>query len=122
MMKTTHQVTSGAWIEKGACRGLANADPVVWNRMFFPTEEKPDISEARAICSNCPVRYECADFAIRERIIDGVWGGAEAKKLDRWRRKWLTDREPFEASLADALDDAVERILETPPIEGLVAC
>jgi WhiB family redox-sensing transcriptional regulator len=30
---------------------------------------------AKAICAGCPVKAECADYAIRAREPYGVWGG-----------------------------------------------
>jgi WhiB family redox-sensing transcriptional regulator len=50
--------------------------------MFFPPshfERKADKeareSRAKRICSTCPVRRECLDYALRIREPHGIWGG-----------------------------------------------
>jgi WhiB family transcriptional regulator, redox-sensing transcriptional regulator len=62
------------WQEHGSCR---EADPVVF---FHPQNERGLARmrrdrEAKKICADCPVRVECADYAIRAREPYGVWGG-----------------------------------------------
>jgi WhiB family transcriptional regulator, redox-sensing transcriptional regulator len=62
------------WQERGACR---TADPVLF---FHPQNERGSQrrrrdAAAQAICSKCPVRVPCADYAIRAREPYGVWGG-----------------------------------------------
>lgn len=40
----------------------------------------------------CPVRRECRDYAMRHRIVDGVWGGTDPKdrrNIRRERTKYL---------------------------------
>jgi len=71
------QVPSDAvwqWQEHGACR---LADPT----LFFHPQNERGLARARrdraakAVCASCPVRIECADYAIRSREPYGVWGG-----------------------------------------------
>lgn len=31
--------------------------------------------EAKMICKDCSVRSDCLNFAIRNKITDGIWGG-----------------------------------------------
>jgi WhiB family redox-sensing transcriptional regulator len=38
------------------------------------------IEEAKAICAQCPVSTQCLDFAIRNDIPDGIWGGLTRKE------------------------------------------
>ena len=33
------------------------------------------VAEAKAICSGCPVRQECLDYALDSRQAYGIWGG-----------------------------------------------
>ena len=33
--------------------------------------------QAREVCATCPVRSECFEFAVAERIRCGVWGGVD---------------------------------------------
>ncbi len=62
------------WQERGSCRG---ADPTLF---FHPQNERGLARlhrdrQAKVICATCPVRLECADYAIRAREPYGVWGG-----------------------------------------------
>ena len=54
------------WSEQGSCR---EADP---NLFFHPQNERGAARimrdrAAKAICANCTVRIECADYAVRAR-------------------------------------------------------
>lgn len=62
------------WQELGSCR---DADPMLF---FHPQNERGSSrirrdQNAKRICASCPVRLECADYAIRAREPYGVWGG-----------------------------------------------
>lgn len=57
----------GAWIQQAAC-----ADEPT--DLFFP-EDQPGIELAKAICGACPVKPECASYAIAIPSLDGIWGG-----------------------------------------------
>jgi len=70
------------WFDDAACR---DADTTV----FFPVSEA-GAADAKAICSTCPVREECLEFAVDTRQPDGVWGGltqVERHRLIRRRQK-----------------------------------
>lgn len=70
------------WQEQAACRSY---DPLTF---FHPQNErgsarsKRDIS-AKLICAGCPVRLECADYAIRAHEPYGVWGGLTEEDRER---------------------------------------
>ena len=68
------------WMDDGLCRDL---DP----GMFFPSDGA-GVDVARRICGECPVRGACLEFALRNRIDHGVWGGAS----ERERRRILRSR------------------------------
>jgi len=62
------------WQDYGACR---SADPLLF---FHPQNERGSARlrrdrAAKLICASCPVRVECADYAVRAREPYGVWGG-----------------------------------------------
>lgn len=62
------------WQELGSCRV---ADPLLF---FHPQNERGSSRlrrdrAAKAVCASCPVRMECADYAVRAREPYGVWGG-----------------------------------------------
>ena len=63
------------WHLQAMCRGPES-------ELFFPPSwperrEERDEREARAkaICTQCAVRAECLDFALRVREPHGIWGG-----------------------------------------------
>ncbi|MFP5322465.1 MAG: WhiB family transcriptional regulator [Acidimicrobiia bacterium] len=71
----------------GSCR---NHPPEV----FFPSDGV-GVAVAQRICATCPVRVECLEYALENRIDHGVWGGAS----ERERRRILKRRrEPLEAA------------------------
>ena len=66
-----------AWRDEAACRGV---DPT----LFFPDVGEP-AHEARAVCASCPVRDECAEWAIRSGEKFGIWGGLTERERRRIR-------------------------------------
>jgi WhiB family redox-sensing transcriptional regulator len=61
------EILTPEWMERAACRG---EDPSV----FFP-RLGGTTTKARAICSVCPVRQGCLEYALADPEITGVWGG-----------------------------------------------
>lgn len=69
------------WMERGNCK---EHPPSV----FFPSDGV-GVEVARRICATCPVQAACLEYALRNRIDHGVWGGAserERRRLLRARR------------------------------------
>ena len=68
------------WQQHAACRGM---DP----NLFVPAKGEP-IAQAQAVCRGCPVRQQCADYAIGDPELRGVWGGLSdrARQAERHRR------------------------------------
>ena len=70
------------WQELANCKG---ADP----ELFFPTQgDWLTERMAKAICDGCIVREECLDFALKERIKGGIFGG-ESERQRRIMRRHL---------------------------------
>ena len=69
-----------AWMARGRCRDIPPS-------VFFPSDGV-GVDVARRICSECPVREPCLEYALRNRIDHGVWGGAS----ERERRRLLKAR------------------------------
>ena len=70
------------WMLRGSCRG---AD----TRAFFPSNGL-GVEAAQRICHECAVRSECLEYALVNRIEQGVWGGAserERRRILRQRRR-----------------------------------
>lgn len=83
------------------------SDPLEWAKFaecrdantntFFP--ERGDylaVEEARIICSRCPVKNECLEYAVALRIKEGIWGGQSERQRRRLRKtrelaSWVTD-------------------------------
>ena len=69
------------WMAQGKCRDLPPAT-------FFPSDGV-GVDVARQICADCPVKAPCLEYALRNRIDHGVWGGAserERRRIARQRR------------------------------------
>ncbi|MBW3557362.1 MAG: WhiB family transcriptional regulator [Actinobacteria bacterium] len=75
-------MTNQTWRQHSACTGV---DPDI----FYPVSDE-EAEVAKAICSHCPVRQPCLEYALTTRERDGVWGGAterERRRILRQRRK-----------------------------------
>jgi WhiB family transcriptional regulator, redox-sensing transcriptional regulator len=68
----------GHWRSRGACAG---EDP----EMFFPSHGDPG-AEAREVCSRCPVRRDCLDYAMEVDEF-GIWGGLDQRERRARRRR-----------------------------------
>jgi WhiB family redox-sensing transcriptional regulator len=74
---------AGSWQHAAAC--LHHAGKVD----FFPARGE-SVREAKAVCATCSVRDECLEFALRTKVVHGVWGGMserERRGLRRERRR-----------------------------------
>ena len=76
-------------MREGVCRDSAP-------EVFFP-HDGAGVALAQQICRGCPVRAECLEFAIDNRIADGVWGG----RSERARRRMVRGREVDMTFVAD---------------------
>lgn len=79
----------GSLWEQAACQ---TADP----ELFFPVAGGgagvAEIARAKAVCSRCPVRTRCLDYAIESGQAHGVWGGTtvdERRAIAARRRRAL---------------------------------
>lgn len=66
------------WFARAKCRAK-HTD------FFFPTRtgEQEVWDEIVAFCSDCPVKTECAEYAIENDIREGYWGGLSGNKRRR---------------------------------------
>lgn len=65
-------VLSRPWQHRAACRGR---DP----ELFFPKRGQRT-EPARVICRDCPVQSICLEWAVANRIRDGIWGGKSGRE------------------------------------------
>lgn len=76
------------WFSRARCTGLTS--------IFF-TETTAGIARAKAICTLCPVRDECLDYALRTKQEYGVWGGlSENERVARMRRATAGGQAPID--------------------------
>lgn len=75
-----------AWRHQAACR---DSSP----DLFFPVGATgvaaAQIEAAKAICTRCPVRLECLEFALETNQEAGVWGGTSEEERRHLRKQWL---------------------------------
>lgn len=71
------------WRHHAAC---LTEDP----ELFFPIGDgeafDQQIEDAKAICRNCPVRWECLDEADHNNV-EGIWGGYTTNERKAMRRQ-----------------------------------
>ncbi len=67
------------WAAYAACREV-DAD------LFFSTNDA-EVGEALRICSGCPVKVECREWALETRMPFGVWGGLTERERKRILRR-----------------------------------
>jgi WhiB family redox-sensing transcriptional regulator len=63
----------------------ANVDP----ELFFPATSRQPATEAKQVCSGCPVKAECLEYSLVNEEEFGVWGGLTEKE----RRQLLNERQ-----------------------------
>lgn len=69
------------WMGQGSCRDHPPST-------FFPSDGV-GVDVARRICATCPVQTPCLEYALRNRVDHGVWGGTserERRRIARQRR------------------------------------
>lgn len=77
-------MTDESWRALARCSGLTASffpDP-----RTAPTIRQRTAEEAKALCERCPVVEPCLDYALANRIEDGVWGGLNEKERAKMRR------------------------------------
>jgi WhiB family redox-sensing transcriptional regulator len=67
------------WMASGKCA----VEPP---EMFFPSDGV-GVIRARRICSTCPVKEQCLEYALVNRIEHGVWGGCSERERRRILKK-----------------------------------
>lgn len=67
------------WMSVGEC---AERPP----SLFFPSDGV-GVEVARRICAGCQVREQCLEYALKNRIDHGVWGGASERERRRILRR-----------------------------------
>ena len=72
---------SPEWRDRAVCRTIMDLD------VFFPPQGgNAAVNAAKEICKTCPVIVECREYAMRNDIKHGVWGGLSELERRRLRR------------------------------------
>ena len=71
------------WMAAGSC---ADKPPA----LFFPSDGV-GVEVAKRVCEECPVKSECLEFALENRIDHGVWGGTSERQRRRIVKARLAD-------------------------------
>lgn len=73
------------WLQHAACAGIDS-------RAFFAigNHARAQVNAARRVCAACPVRQQCADWAIETGERNGVWGGMSQQQLRQKRRRFTS--------------------------------
>lgn len=72
-------ITAPPWMDRALC---ADTDP----EMFFPVPGA-NPNAAKRVCSACPVRTECLEYALEHDERWGVWGGLSVEERERVQRE-----------------------------------
>ncbi len=72
------------WMAEGNCR---NQPP----SLFFPSDGV-GVDIAQRVCEGCPVKSPCLEYALRNGIDHGVWGGASERERRRIARRRRAER------------------------------
>ena len=67
------------WMLRAVCRGANPGE-------FFPSEGA-GVAAAQRVCATCPVAVECLEYAMVNRIEQGVWGGTSERQRRDLRRR-----------------------------------
>lgn len=71
-----------AWIEEARCR----KEKMPTRAFYVDRQRTLDVLALRVYCRDCPVRWECLEFAILNGDRYGVWGGYVDKERRKIRR------------------------------------
>lgn len=74
-------ITDMDWQSNGLCTPLSNI--YAKHNDYFFSHDPNDTTVAKQICSQCPVKSECLQYALEHRRINGVWGGKTEREI-RW--------------------------------------
>lgn len=89
------------WMAKGKCRDVAPAT-------FFPSDGV-GVEVARRICATCPIQSPCLEYALRNKIDHGVWGGTSERERRRIARQRRAERAPAASSATPAAAEVNDR-------------
>ena len=84
MAERIHEEWTWGWQFEAACRGTDSALFFAPNYFERREEKASREAEAKTICTRCPVRLQCLEYALKIRETHGIWGG-----LNEYERRQL---------------------------------
>lgn len=83
-------------------RDLAICSAPDVQEVFFPVGvtgmAAVQIENAKAVCTSCPVRETCLEYAITTNQEYGIWGGTSEEERRVLRRKWRVEQRALKAA------------------------
>lgn len=73
---------TGPWQDDALCKG---SDPDLW--VPKPVKGNHDYGDLRDTCRTCPVRPQCADYALDNPDLLGLWAGMTTTERHNERRR-----------------------------------
>lgn len=61
------------WQDNAMCEKFPDLD-------FFNVQSTSNVTKCKIVCSGCVVRTQCLDFAERNVLVDGIWGGTTPRE------------------------------------------
>jgi hypothetical protein len=67
------------WQEESLCAKPENREHI---KSFFANKASQQVA-AKKLCDACPVKRQCAKWALDNKQISGIWGGLDSKEIRR---------------------------------------
>lgn len=76
------------WMEEGECRKRSNSAEARerLTKMFYNERSTTQTRAAKKLCSECSVKEECWDYALKAPHDNGIWGGTTPRERFKIRR------------------------------------
>ena len=100
---------SGDWRDDAACR--VHPEPDLWHPASTRGRAHQwQVAEAKQVCwSQCAVREQCLQYALDQRLDEGVWGGLSEQERRRLHRRRV---QVYDRRFVSAVDYILEHRLE----------
>jgi hypothetical protein len=99
---------TGDWRDDAACR--VHPEPDLWHPVSTRAPDRKRTEEAKRVClTRCAVREQCLQYALDERLDEGVWGGLSEQERRRLHRRRV---QVYDRRFVSAVDYILEHRLE----------
>ncbi|MGW3383292.1 WhiB family transcriptional regulator [Streptomyces albogriseolus] len=106
---------TGDWRDDAACR--VHPEPDLWHPVSTRAPDRARTEEAKRVClTRCAVREQCLQYALDERLDEGVWGGLSEQERRRLHRRRV---QVYDRRFVSAVDYILgHRLEEFRELEG----